>query len=169
VDHRKNKWLTTYIALGSNQNYPLQQLEQAHQALRTLPMSRFLAISPYYQNQALGSQPQTDYINAVACLETTSSPEELLNQLQAIEYQQGRRRNDNTQWAPRPLDLDILLMGSLQLDTPRLIIPHPQMTFRSFVLKPLYTLNPNLEIPKLGHISTLLRHCPPHALEEISP
>jgi 2-amino-4-hydroxy-6-hydroxymethyldihydropteridine diphosphokinase len=167
VDYSKNKWATTYIGLGSNQNQPLKQLQQACQALNTLPHSRFIAVSPYYQNQALGTQPQTDYINAVACLETTLSPEHLLNQLQTIEHQQGRRRNNHTHWAPRPLDLDILLMGSLQIQTARLTIPHSQIAFRSFVLKPLYTLNPHLEIPQLGPISTLLLHCPDHTLEEI--
>ncbi|MDG4869912.1 2-amino-4-hydroxy-6-hydroxymethyldihydropteridine diphosphokinase, partial [Guyparkeria sp. 1SP6A2] len=89
---------------------------------------------------------QPDYVNAVAAIETALTPQQLLAALQQIEQQQGRERKAE-RWGPRTLDLDILLYGQWQLDSPQLTIPHYGMKVREFVLYPLYELTPDLRLP----------------------
>lgn len=133
-----------YIGLGSNLDAPLEQVRQALSELDMLPLSRLLAASSLYASRPVGPQDQPDFINAVAALETRLSPLALLDQLQALEQQHRRRRQRH--WGPRTLDLDLLLYGNAAIDTPRLRVPHPQMTARAFVLAPLAEIAPSLEL-----------------------
>ena len=108
---------------------------------------------------------QPDYFNAVAALDTTLPPLELLDALQAIERAAGRERTGH--WAPRTLDLDLLLYGEAVIDHPRLTVPHPGIAARDFVLQPLHDLDPDLVIPAAGSLATLLEHCPQRGLTRV--
>lgn len=137
----------TGIALGSNLGDRLENLRSALRDLRTLcPIASFLQ-SSVYETEPVdcppGSQP---FLNAVVELSCTLPPRELLLKCQAIEEKLGREliREVN---APRPVDLDILYFGNHRLSEPGLIIPHPRLTLRRFVLEPLCEIRPELVLP----------------------
>ena len=158
-----------YIGLGSNLDNPLHQLEQAIKALQQLPNTRLLSTSSCYRSAAQTvSDEETlpDYLNAVACIETGLDATGLLDALQAIELAQGRVRNGE-RWQARPLDLDILLYGNQTIDTPRLKIPHPEMTRRDFVLIPLLEIAPDIEIPGVTGIDALLARCEGYIVDKL--
>lgn len=134
-----------YIALGSNLNQPVEQLKNALRALGSLPQTKLLQFSAFYHSKPLGPQDQPDYINAVACIDTNLAPLVLLDHLQHIENEQGRVRL--RRWGERTLDLDILLYGDLQINTPRLTIPHYDMYNRNFVMLPLAEIAADLLLP----------------------
>ena len=150
--------VTAYIGMGSNLNDPLRQLSLAADALQALPSSQVLAISSCYRSSALtvpGAEAVPDYFNAVVAIETELNAMSLLEACQAIELAQGRVR-DGARWQARTLDLDILLYGNEVLDSPRLTIPHPEMTQRDFVLVPLVEIAPAIAIPGKQDIQALL-------------
>lgn len=149
-----------YIGIGSNLNDPPSQIRCAFQALAQLPASQLIGCSPWYRTAPVGGPTgQPDYLNAVAALETTLTPEALLAALQAIETAQGRVRFER--WGPRTLDLDLLLYGLITRDDPELTLPHPRLHQRAFVLYPLHDIAPHLTIPGRGPLTTLLENCPP--------
>lgn len=156
-----------YIGLGSNLATPLQQLRSALQALNALPHSQLIAQSSFYASDPLGPADQPRYVNAVAALDTDLSPLALLDALQRIELEQGRTRKAE-RWGPRTLDLDILLFGNLQLDEPRLTVPHYHMHARAFVLYPLAEIAPQLQLPDGRTLNDLLAACPYVGLERLS-
>ena len=136
-----------YIGLGSNLESPIEQVREALNELAILPLSRLVAASSLYASRPVGPQDQPDFINAVAALETRLSPLALLDQLQALEQQHRRRRQ--RRWGPRTLDLDLLLYDQLVVSDDRLVIPHPLMHERWFVLKPLSDIDPQIVHPLL--------------------
>ena len=158
--------IVCFVALGSNLGEPPRQLARAVEALAGLPRTTLKACSGWYSNPALGPGPQPDYLNGVAQLETHLTPRELLRELQGIESAQGRRRpsQGNQRWQPRTLDLDILLYGNSQLQEAELVIPHPRLAERAFVLRPLHDLAPDLILPCGAALATLLARCPEHAM-----
>jgi 2-amino-4-hydroxy-6-hydroxymethyldihydropteridine diphosphokinase len=160
--------VTAYVGLGANLEDPVQQVRCACDELSSIPATRILACSPLYKSAPLGLQDQPDYVNAVAALATRLSAMELLAALRAIELQHGRRR-DGIRWGPRSLDLDILLYGGLQQETPELTLPHPGLHERAFVLYPLYDVAPELEVPGRGSVRSLrdrLGGTPPVRLDD---
>jgi 2-amino-4-hydroxy-6-hydroxymethyldihydropteridine diphosphokinase len=128
-----------YIGLGANLGDLVQTLRAAVAALGALPQTRLAAVSGAWRSAPVDAGGP-DYLNAVACLETRLAPEPLLDALQAIEQAHGRQRPYVN--APRTLDLDLLLYGELQLQTPRLTVPHPRLCERAFALRPLLELAP---------------------------
>lgn len=128
------------IALGSNLGDRLATVEGALATLDGVPGMRVLARSRWYQTAAVGPV-QPDYINGCALLEVSLSPEALLEQLHATEHRYGRVRRER--WGARTLDLDLILYGSLQLESTRLQIPHPRFRERAFVLLPLAEIAPD--------------------------
>jgi 2-amino-4-hydroxy-6-hydroxymethyldihydropteridine diphosphokinase len=154
------------IALGSNLEDPVAQLRQAVAALRQLPHSAVTAVSPAYQNPAIGPGLQPDYVNAVVALTTTLPPHELLHALQWIEQQQGRRRD--VRWGARTLDLDIALYSDTIIDTPDLQVPHPRMFERNFVLWPLFDIVPELILPDGRSLRSCLDSCPMRGLTRLA-
>ncbi len=134
-----------YVGLGSNLDQPLIQLQRAVAAMAQLTFSSLDGASNVYQSRPQGPAGQPDYMNAVVRLTTELAPHALLAALQAIETSQGRTRD--VHWGPRTLDLDLLLYDDLVLDTEDLVIPHPQLTRRSFVLLPLSDIDPHLALP----------------------
>ncbi len=135
-----------YIALGSNLASPLAQVQAAIHAPGEIPHSRVVNVSSFYRTPPLGPQDQPDYLNAAVALETTLSPEALLDHTQRIELQQGRVRKAE-RWGPRTLDLDIMLFGDALINSERLTVPHYDMRNRGFMLWPLFEIAPNLHFP----------------------
>ncbi|WP_370292349.1 2-amino-4-hydroxy-6-hydroxymethyldihydropteridine diphosphokinase [Thalassolituus sp.] len=134
-----------YIALGANLNGPEDQIITALRALRALPDTQLICWSSLYGSKPLGPQDQPDYLNAVAEVTTTLAPLDLLDALQQQERDQGREKLRH--WGERCIDLDILLYGDLTYADERLTIPHKEMTRRSFVVRPLLEIAPDLQLP----------------------
>lgn len=145
--------IPVYIGLGANLGKPVDAIAQAIEALKPLAMDGVVRCSPLYRSAPMDADGP-DYINAVAMLMTTHSAHAVLAALQQIEQAAGRERSYRN--APRTLDLDLLLYGQVCIDDPLLTVPHPRMTQRAFVLKPLVDLNPQVQIPGLGLASKLL-------------
>lgn len=137
-----------YIALGANLADPVAQVHNAVAALRSLPQSQLLRCSSLYRTAPVGIHGQPDFINAVAALQTTLSPNELLAALFEVEARFGRRRDFHH--APRTLDLDLLLYDEEIIDSPQLQLPHPRMHLRAFVMAPLTEIAPDCRLPGRG-------------------
>jgi 2-amino-4-hydroxy-6-hydroxymethyldihydropteridine diphosphokinase len=152
-----------YIGIGSNLQDPLAQVGRALQELEGLPRSGCTRASGLYRSPPMGPPSQPDYINAVAELKTRLAPQDLLWGLQAIEHRHGRRRGVG-RWGPRTLDLDLLLYGELMLESEGLIIPHPGLAGRNFVLYPLLELGGDIAVPGHGPVARLTAACPRGAL-----
>jgi 2-amino-4-hydroxy-6-hydroxymethyldihydropteridine diphosphokinase len=127
------------------------------QQLATIPQTSLLTPSSFRETKPAGGPQQAVYLNAAATLETTLSPQQLLAQLQRIENELGRVRNER--WGPRTIDLDLLLYDQLELETPELMLPHPRMSFRRFVLEPAAEVAAEMVYPVNGWtILQLLQH-----------
>ncbi|WP_295624789.1 2-amino-4-hydroxy-6-hydroxymethyldihydropteridine diphosphokinase [uncultured Nitrosomonas sp.] len=155
-----------FIALGSNLEIPVFQVQQAFDELEQLPGTHLIKRSSLYQSAPIGRLDQPDFINAVAQIKTELAPSDLLAALLAIEHKQGRLRESLN--APRTLDLDILLYDTLRYQDGELTIPHPRMTQRAFVLQPLIEIAPDCQIPGYGHIAPLLAACKDQKLLKIN-
>jgi 2-amino-4-hydroxy-6-hydroxymethyldihydropteridine diphosphokinase len=119
-----------YVALGSNLGDRHQHLRAAREALAALPGTSLLAVSSIEETEPLGGMQQPPYLNQMALVETTLEPRALLQALQEIERQEGRRRIAH--WGSRTLDLDIVRFGDRQVREHDLIIPHPELSNRDF-------------------------------------
>ncbi len=135
-----------YMGLGSNIAAE-RNLPAAVSLLAKSPGIVLKQVSPVYRTPPWGYSHQESFLNAVAAVETTLSPLELLDALQAVERALDRKRSIPN--GPRTVDLDLLLYGEDILDTERLIVPHPRMHERGFVLVPLCDLVPGLKHPLL--------------------
>ncbi len=139
---------TAYLGLGSNLGDRWASLQAAIRRLRAEPGLRAIAISQIYDSTPIDCPPNSsDYLNAVVAVETDRSPADLLKLLHHIERQFGRIRTETN--APRTLDLDLLLYGDLVIDTADLVVPHPRMHERAFVLLPLEGIAPDVVHPIL--------------------
>jgi 2-amino-4-hydroxy-6-hydroxymethyldihydropteridine diphosphokinase len=144
-----------YVGLGSNLDDPLQQIERALLALADVAQTQLLRASRLYRTAPWGFAEQPSFVNAVAELATRLPPRDLLDALLDLERKQGRHR-DGARWGPRTLDLDLLLYGDRQLELPGLVLPHPRIAERAFVLVPLADLDADLPIPGAGVVRDLL-------------
>ncbi len=131
-----------YLGIGSNLGDRLGFLQLALDALGAVPGISVTAVSPVYETDPVGGPVQDDFLNAVVEVETRLEPHGLLLVAQAAERTARRVRDEH--WGPRTLDVDILLYDDLTLDDPDLMIPHPWMFERAFVLAPLHDLDPAL-------------------------
>lgn len=135
-----------YLGLGSNVGDRARHLLGAVELLGEHGVE-VEAVSDAYETEPVGEvAEQRDFLNAAARIRTELEPEELLDLCKAIEAEHGRMFA-GPRHGPRPLDLDLLLLGELELETERLVIPHPQVTSRRFVLAPLLELDPDLDLP----------------------
>ncbi len=140
-----------FIGIGSNQGDRQAYLQLARDVLGRLASTKLVGWSDVYETDPVGPVPQPEFLNAVAELATTLSPVQLLNELVEIESQSGRGGlKTRMKWGPRTLDLDILLYDNLVISEDDLVIPHPHMHERWFVLKPLSDLAPDVIHPLLG-------------------
>jgi len=144
-----------YIALGANLHSPQAQLKRALATIDAHPQCSLIQSSSLYLSTPLGPPDQSDYINAVASVNTSLTPQALLKVLQAIELQQGRVRKEQ-RWGPRTLDLDILLYNADQIESENLTVPHYDMNNRNFVLLPLFEIAPQLTLPDGTALSKLV-------------
>ncbi|MCB1758034.1 MAG: 2-amino-4-hydroxy-6-hydroxymethyldihydropteridine diphosphokinase [Gammaproteobacteria bacterium] len=154
-----------YIALGSNQDEPVVQIDRALATLDAHPDVQVVAVSRLYRTPPWGVVDQPPFVNAAARLASELPPEALLDVLVGIEQAAGRQREQR--WGPRSLDLDLLLYGDRQLDTPRLQLPHPRMHERAFVLVPLLDIAPEVAIPPHGLAADLLNEVDRSGVEAI--
>lgn len=138
-----------YIGLGSNLRSPLgTPVETIEAALAALgEIGEVTARSSLYETAPVGMTDQPAFVNAVAALKITNSPDVLLVKLLAIECDFGRDRKSSPPKGPRTLDLDLLLMDDLVVNTPALTLPHPALAERGFVLVPLVEIAPELWHP----------------------
>lgn len=154
-----------YIGLGSNLGDSPAHIARAFDELAGLPITELMARSALYTSTALGPGNQPDYINAVALINTTLTPLQLLDRLQSVEEAHNRIRTER--WGPRTLDLDILLFDKQIISTERLQVPHPHMKQRNFVLYPLANITPDLILPCGTPLSELLANSPEAGLKRI--
>lgn len=146
--------MLAYIGLGSNLNHPKEQIKNALIALNSTKDVKVVGLSSLYQSMPIDGSKQPDYINAMCQLDTHLTALELLYVCQDIETKQHRMRDKK--WGARTIDLDIIIYGVQVIASKQLIVPHPQMMNRAFVLVPLAELEPNLKVPVLGSIQDLI-------------
>jgi 2-amino-4-hydroxy-6-hydroxymethyldihydropteridine diphosphokinase len=146
--------LLAYIGLGSNLDHPKQQIKTAVMALHSAKDVEVVNLSSLYQSPPVDNSDQPDYINAIAQVSTHLTPLELLHVCQAIETDQHRERAQK--WGARTIDLDIIIYGVQVVASKQLVIPHPEMMNRAFVLIPLAELEQDLKVPVLGPIQELI-------------
>lgn len=130
-----------YLSLGTNLGDRLQNLVAAVRLLST-PATRVTRVSSVYETAPQGKTDQPTFLNMAVEVDTALEPRELLQHIQSVEQQLGRVRVER--WGPRIIDVDIVLYGDICLQEEDLILPHPRMQERAFVLLPLLELNPQL-------------------------
>ena len=154
-----------YVALGANLGDPVASVRTAISLLGELPHSRLLRVSSLYRTAPVGLAHQPDFINAVAALDTALGARPLLEALFALEERFGRRRSVAN--APRTLDLDLLLLGEQVSDDHFVILPHPRMHQRAFVLAPLAEIAADIVIPGHGRLAELLAACAGQGIQRL--
>ena len=152
-------WHQAYIAFGSNLGDRRAYIDNAIKALKEDERNRVEKVSVILETRPYGGVEQGDFLNGVLKLDTLYTPGELLDKLHELEQEAGRERTIH--WGPRTLDLDILLYDRLVYEDKDLILPHPDMQNRDFVLRPMAELAPWLRHPLLGKtMKELLEECP---------
>ena len=138
-----------YISIGSNMGDPLQNCCSGIQLLCDEGAVELMDRSPFYRTEPVDYLEQAWFLNAALCIRTTLAPHDLLTQTQAVEKAVGRK-SGGVRFGPRILDLDIILYDDLILASDRLVIPHPRMDKRRFVLQPICDIDPSVRHPGLG-------------------
>jgi 2-amino-4-hydroxy-6-hydroxymethyldihydropteridine diphosphokinase len=136
---------TAYLALGSNEGDRLSTLQRAVDLLDAAPGIAIRRSSRIYETEPIGGPPQPDYLNAVVEARTSLLARELLEACHRVERSLGRERV--VRWGPRTIDIDILTYGRERIDEPDLVVPHPRMHERGFVLAPLLELDADPPLP----------------------
>ena len=146
---------SVFIGLGSNMANPASQVLMAIERLNDRPKIQVRQRSLLYRSPPWGDADQAEFINSVVQISTSLEPPELLDVLLQIERDMGRERG-NRRWGPRLIDLDLLAFGQRSINTKRLIVPHPRIAERAFVLVPFAQIAPQFELPGLGTVNQLL-------------
>jgi 2-amino-4-hydroxy-6-hydroxymethyldihydropteridine diphosphokinase len=137
--------VVAFLGLGSNLGDRLANLQSAVDALQTEPGLRVTASSRVWETTPVGGPPQPDYLNAVIRVEADLSARDLLDAARRVEARLGRVRKER--WGARTIDVDILLYDDEEIDEPDLIVPHPRLAERAFVVLPLLELEPDPSMP----------------------
>ena len=143
-----------YVGLGANLGSRESTLRRAVELLGQADGVDVLAVSQLRETEPVGVRDQPPFLNGAVAVETTRTPRELLDLLLEIERSLGRVREER--WGPRTVDLDLLVYGDEVVDEPGLRVPHARLHERRFALEPLAELDPQLEVPERGAVSTLL-------------
>ena len=139
---------TAYIGAGSNIGDKLLNCKNGFVALERTQNTQIIKWSKFYQTEPVDYKNQDWFINCVVKIETDLDPVKLIKELKSIEYDAGRM-DDTVRFGPRILDLDILLFDEIVMNSSDLIIPHPRMHKRRFVLKPMCDIDPSIVHPVL--------------------
>lgn len=158
---------SAYIALGSNLNQPAKQLQIALGILQRTEGVEIKSVSGFYLTSPVGYLEQPDFINAVAKIETLYDPFQLLHMLLAIESEMGRKRSFPN--ASRVIDLDLLCYEGRTIDSDKLILPHPRMHERAFVLIPLNDIASELSIAGHGKVADMLQKVDKQGVSAVFP
>ena len=157
--------MAIYLGLGSNLGDRRLNLSKALQMLE--PAVHVEAVSALYESPPQPPAPPPSYYNAACRVTTELSARELMRYTQGIQTALGR--TDTTHWAPRPIDIDILLYDDERIDEPGLVVPHPRIAQRAFVLQPLLDLDPGLVYPVTGErIEELLKSLGAYELARVA-
>ena len=156
-----------FVGLGSNLSDPVAKVRAGMAALETIPATKLVRASSLYRSAPIGIEKQPDFVNAVCRLSTGLSARALLDRLLAIEAAHGRRRPSGSAGGPRPLDLDLLLYDEEICESARLILPHPRLHERAFVLLPLAEIASGLVVPGQGLVQDLAARCAGQRVERI--
>lgn len=150
----ERKWNTVYLSLGSNLGNKKENLEKAIQNIKEIPDTFVIKKSKIIETEPFGYKEQDNFLNSCIEITTLLYPKELLNKLLEIEKSMGREKK--IKWGPRIIDLDIIFYNKELIEDEDLVIPHPYMEYRSFVLEPLEEISPHFVHPLLNkRISTL--------------
>ena len=158
--------IESFIGLGSNLNDPTHQISRAIQRVSDIEKLTLMQQSSLYKSAPMGPQDQDPYVNAVIRVNTGLSPLALLGSLAAIEEEFGRDRSVG-HWGPRVIDLDILLYAQQEIRLRRLIVPHPGLTEREFVVYPLLEIAPNLTLPGGARLTEVAAKTVPLTLQKL--
>lgn len=160
--------VTAYIGLGSNLGDSVATVRAAMSELQSMPGITGGVCSSLYRTEPIGLVDQPDFINAVCGLQTALGVDALLARLMEIERNHGRERSGIAN-EPRTLDLDLLLYGTATITTETLVVPHPRLHERAFVLYPLFEIAPKLAIPGLGIVARLRHACGSQKVVRLEP
>jgi 2-amino-4-hydroxy-6-hydroxymethyldihydropteridine diphosphokinase len=145
--------VTAFLGLGSNLGDRLENLQAAADALGREPGLRVVASSRVWETAPVGGPLQPDYLNAVLRVETDGTARELLEAARRVESTLGRVRAER--WGARTIDVDVLLYGQERIEEPDLIVPHPRMIRRAFVVVPLLELDADPPMPVGGSLTEI--------------
>ncbi len=162
-----SRWRPAYVGLGSNVGETRDHLRSARAALVALPDVRCAMFSPVFRTEPVGIVDQPHFLNAVVGLLTRTSPAQFFARLVAIEAANGRDRRREHRWGPRTLDLDLLVFSNEERAGADLVLPHPRIAERNFVLCPLAAIAPDLNIPGLGRVDRLVATSDMSGIEQV--
>lgn len=143
------------LSIGSNEGDRLAYLQAAVDSLADTPQTDVVAVSPVYETDPVGGPDQPDYLNAVVVVETVLSARTLLERAHAVEAAYDRVRGGE-QWGPRTLDVDLVVLGDVEVDEESVRVPHPRAHERAFVLVPWHDVDPAAVLPGRGGVAELL-------------
>jgi len=147
-------WHPAYVGVGSNLQEPAKKVTSGIRSIGNVDDCVVVLHSSLYCSKPMGPADQPDFVNAVVALLTKLAPTRLLNRLQAIESEHGRERGA-VRWGARTLDLDLLSYGAVVMRTDDLVLPHPGIAERNFVLLPWQEITPHYRVPGLGTVAEL--------------
>jgi 2-amino-4-hydroxy-6-hydroxymethyldihydropteridine diphosphokinase len=147
-------WQPAYIGIGSNLADPRARVLRGMDEIASISEVRLVLRSGLYGSRPMGPANQPDFVNAVVAVLTKLQPVALLRELRSIERSFGRPES-REKWGPRILDLDLLVYGRIRSTDPELVLPHPGIVQRNFVLYPLAEIAPDLGVPGLGRVAEL--------------
>jgi 2-amino-4-hydroxy-6-hydroxymethyldihydropteridine diphosphokinase len=145
-----------YVGLGANLGDRQRTIRQAVELLGATQGIEVVGVSTLRETDPVGYVDQPRFLNGVAALETSLTPRALLDRLLAVEQELGRVREEGLRFGPRTIDLDLLLYGDEVVDEPGLVVPHPRLAERRFVLEPLHELDPELALPDGRRVADLV-------------
>jgi 2-amino-4-hydroxy-6-hydroxymethyldihydropteridine diphosphokinase len=147
-------WHPAYVGVGSNLREPANQVRSGIRGIGNVDECVVVLRSSLYRSKPMGPADQPDFVNAVVALLTKLAPAELLSRLQVIENEHGRERGA-VRWGARTLDLDLLSYAAARMSTDDLVLPHPGIAERNFVLLPWQEISPHYRVPGLGTVAEL--------------